>query len=82
VAIRDSALDLEKSYGDMLADALALRGKIEATLSDRVKQQLAQKEEVYIGVLAPGGYEFAVAIVAALATGAAIVPMSKLVCGV
>jgi len=78
VAIREGVLGVEKTYGDLLADALALRSKMEATLSDQVKQQLAQKEEVYIGILAPGGYEFAVAIVAALATGAAVVPMSKL----
>lgn len=80
VAICDTALGVQKTYGDLLADALVLRGKIQATLSERVKEQLEQQQEVYIGVLAPGGYEFAVAIVAALATGAAVVPMSKFAC--
>jgi malonyl-CoA/methylmalonyl-CoA synthetase len=78
LAIRDVVLEVEKTYEDLLSDALALRATIEATLSEDVKQRLHAQDEVFVGVLAAGGYEFAVAVVAALALGAAIVPMCKL----
>ncbi|KAK3720803.1 hypothetical protein LTR37_003466 [Vermiconidia calcicola] len=45
-------------------------------LSLSVLQSLRAGDEVFIGVLAAGGYEFTVAMVAALAIGAAVVPMS------
>jgi malonyl-CoA/methylmalonyl-CoA synthetase len=38
-------------------------------------EALEKGEEVYIGVLAGGGYEFAVGILAVLAIGAAAVPL-------
>jgi malonyl-CoA/methylmalonyl-CoA synthetase len=41
-----------------------------------VKSALREQQEVYISILAPGGYEFTVAILAALAMGAAVVPMT------
>jgi malonyl-CoA/methylmalonyl-CoA synthetase len=37
---------------------------------------LDDRQEVYIAVLAPGGYEYTVAMLAALALGAAVVPMT------
>jgi hypothetical protein len=77
VAIRDVVLGVEKTYEHLLADALFLRAEIERTLSEDVRKQLQQQEEVFIGVLAAGGYEFAVAVVATLAIGAAVVPMCK-----
>lgn len=40
------------------------------------RRLLEQRQEVYIAILAPGGYEFTVAILAALAMGAAVVPMT------
>jgi malonyl-CoA/methylmalonyl-CoA synthetase len=46
-------------------------------LSDDNLVRLRKGDEVYIGVLAAGGYEFTVAMVAILAIGAAVVPMSK-----
>jgi malonyl-CoA/methylmalonyl-CoA synthetase len=76
VAVRDVNLGVEKTYGDVLADALALRMVLESTLDRRIVESLAKDEEVYIGVLAPGGYEFTVAMLAVLAIGAAAVPMS------
>lgn len=78
LAIRDVVLGVEKTYEDLLADALTLRAKLEKELSDEAKSGLAAQQEVFVGVLAAGGYEFAVAIVAALALGAAVVPMCKL----
>jgi malonyl-CoA/methylmalonyl-CoA synthetase len=51
---------------------------MEDSLSQEVRQKLDQQEEdVFVGVLSAGGYEFAVAVVAVLALGAAIVPMCQ-----
>lgn len=74
---RDHRLEVEKSYGDLLTDALRLRASLETSLSPGVREQLKRGDECFIGILAGGGYEFAVAVVAALAAGAAIVPMSE-----
>jgi malonyl-CoA/methylmalonyl-CoA synthetase len=78
IVIRDrNGQDVSKTYGDLLSDALALRVVLERTLSDDNLVRLRKGDEVYIGVLAAGGYEFTVAMVAILAIGAAVVPMSK-----
>jgi malonyl-CoA/methylmalonyl-CoA synthetase len=77
MAIRDVVAGVEKTYEDLLGDALSLRAEIERTLNPHVLKQLQRDEEVFIGVLAAGGYEFAVAVVATLAIGAAVVPMCK-----
>lgn len=78
IAVRDrNEQDMSKTYGDMLSDALALRNVLERTLSDDNCARLRKGDELYIGVLAAGGYEFSVAMVAVLAFGAAVVPMSK-----
>lgn len=77
MAIRDVVAGVEKTYEDLLADALMVRAAVENVLSEDVKSQLANGDEVFVGVLAAGGYEFAVAVVAALALGAAVVPMCK-----
>lgn len=68
---------MDKSYGDLIVDALLLRGKLEESLSGDVLRQLRRGEECFVGVLAAGGYEFAVAVVGVLAAGAAVVPMSS-----
>ncbi|KAK5171985.1 uncharacterized protein LTR77_003622 [Saxophila tyrrhenica] len=76
LAIRDHLLGVEKTYLDLLGDALSLRSALEKRLDPSVVRRLRRGDELYIGVLAAGGYEFAVAMVAALAIGAAVVPMS------
>ncbi|KAJ5404555.1 hypothetical protein N7509_004426 [Penicillium cosmopolitanum] len=76
LAIRDNVLKLEKSYGDLLVDVLSYRGFLESSLGSTVLERLDREEEVYIGVLAAGGYEFAVAILAVHSLGAAAVPMT------
>lgn len=38
---------------------------------------LENRGDVYIGVLAPGGYEFAVTVLVVLAMGAVVVPLSR-----
>lgn len=77
IAIRDVNLEVVKSYGDLLADALAVKLILEGTLDAVSLERLQREEEVYIGILAPGGYEFVVALLAVLAIGAAAVPMSE-----
>lgn len=76
LAIRDNTLKVEKTYGDLLADVLAYRAFLESALGHQVLEQIERDEEVYIGVLAAGGYEFTVAILAVHAIGAAAIPMS------
>jgi malonyl-CoA/methylmalonyl-CoA synthetase len=75
VAIRDVRLGVERTYGHLLADVLALRTRLEAALDPRTLRSLERGDEVYIGVLAAGGYEFTVAVLTVLAVGAAVVPM-------
>ena len=78
VAVRDrNHEDVSKTYGELLSDALALRSVMERKLSSDIRTKLRRGDEVYIGILAAGGYEFAVAMVAVLAIGAAVVPMSE-----
>lgn len=77
VAISDrNSQDVSKTYGDLLRDALVVRSALQQQLSNEVQEKLKRGEEVYIGVLAAGSYQFAVAMVAGLAIGAAVVPMS------
>lgn len=76
LAIRDNTLKVEKTYGDLLVDVLAYRAFLESSLSPQTLEQAERDEEVYIGVLAAGGYEFTVAILAVHAIGAAAIPMS------
>lgn len=77
IAIRDVNAGLEKTFRDVLSDALALRSKLEQTLSPETLRELAEDKEVYIGLLAPGGYEYTVGFVAIVALGAAVVPMGQ-----
>jgi malonyl-CoA/methylmalonyl-CoA synthetase len=77
LAIRDDRLGVEKTYTELLSDALSLRHVLRGSLDQETLRRLQNDEEVYIGVLAPGGYEFAVAMLAIIAIGAAAVPMGK-----
>ena len=62
-----------------MVDVLALRETTKQTLGRDIQQRLRNGDEVYIAVLAPGGYEFAVAVLAILALGAAFVPLSVMI---
>jgi malonyl-CoA/methylmalonyl-CoA synthetase len=77
LAIRDLNMGIERTYVELLSDVLHLRNIVEAGLSPSIKAALARGEEVFVGVLAAGGYEYAVAVLTVIALGAAIVPMSK-----
>ncbi|KAL4789565.1 hypothetical protein BDV19DRAFT_396921 [Aspergillus venezuelensis] len=76
LAIRDVNAGVEKSYFQLLLDALALRKALKYSLSPKIQQDLQDDNEVYIALVAPGGYEYAVAFVAILALGAAVVPIT------
>ena len=73
IAIRDLNLPVEKTYRDLLNDVLSLCRDVKAVLPHSVLRSLEDGREVYIGVLAPGGYEFAVAVLTSLALGPAAV---------
>ena len=77
LAIRDRGLNISKTYCEVLSDALGVREQLRRILSDDHLAKLRRGEEVFVGVLAAGGYEFTIAMLAVLALGAAVVPMSK-----
>lgn len=76
LCVRDDNTGVEATHIQLLTDVLTFRERVRANLSDTVLQALDHGHEVYIAILAPGGYEFTVAILAALALGAAVVPMT------
>jgi malonyl-CoA/methylmalonyl-CoA synthetase len=77
LAVRDLQLGLEKTYGDLLDAVLTFREIVSTSLTPSTKLALEQGDEIYIGVLAAGGWEFTVAVLTVLALGAAVVPMCK-----
>ena len=70
--------DISKTYRDLLTDACTLRAVMRRNLSSEVNAGLIRGDEIYVGILAAGSYEFTVAMIAILAIGAAAVPMSEL----
>jgi malonyl-CoA/methylmalonyl-CoA synthetase len=74
-AIRDAHLGLEKNYLEFLTDVLAVRKRLRSTLKRETLEALGRGEEVYISLVAAGGYEYAVGFVAIAALGAAVVPI-------
>ncbi|KAL4951771.1 hypothetical protein BDW69DRAFT_186082 [Aspergillus filifer] len=76
LAIRDVNAGVEKSYLQLLSDALTLRKALKGSLGPEIQQDLEDDNEVYIALIAPGGYEYAVAFIAILALGAAVVPIT------
>ena len=76
LAVRDVNLNMEKTYLQLLTDVLAVRNRLRDTLPSKTLREITQGIDTFIGVLAPGGYEYTVAVLAVLALGAAVVPMS------
>ena len=74
-AIRDVILGVEKTHVELLTDVLALQEIVQNSLSAETLALLQSGQEIYIGILAPGGYEYAVALLTVLALGAAAVPI-------
>lgn len=77
LAIRDVVLGVEKTYLDLLTDVLAVRNHLRSILPQNVIQDVENGKETFIGILISGGYEYSVSVLAILALGAAIVPMSS-----
>lgn len=76
ICVRDDNTGVEANHIQLLTDVLSYRNRIWDLLSPDVRKRLDDREEVYIAVLAAGGYEYTVAMLAALALGAAVVPMT------
>lgn len=79
VAIRDVNAGIERTYLDLVSDALTFRNELRQRMSPQTLRDLAEDKEVYIGLLAAGGYEYTVGFVAIVALGAAVVPMGKFI---
>lgn len=76
-AIRDVNAGIERTAAQLLSDTLNLRRVLRAGLTEETLKDLQNGQEVYISLLAPGGYEFAVGILAIMALGAAASPFSS-----
>ncbi|KAF1809368.1 fatty-acyl-CoA synthase [Eremomyces bilateralis CBS 781.70] len=76
VAIRDCRANVTRTHVQLLSDVLALRETLINSLDHRTREALDNGEDVYIAVLALGSYEYAVAVLAVLAAGAAAVPLT------
>jgi malonyl-CoA/methylmalonyl-CoA synthetase len=75
-AVRDANAGIERTHAQLLSDVLNYRRIIKRSLSPGVLQAIGRREEVYIHILALGGYEFTVAILTVLALGAIPSPLS------
>lgn len=73
-AIRDILANIEATHLQLLVDILVLRKRLQRELGI---EQIKPGEEVYVVILAAGGYEYAVAMLAVLAFGAAAVPLCR-----
>ncbi|ETN39265.1 uncharacterized protein HMPREF1541_05488 [Cyphellophora europaea CBS 101466] len=76
--IRDVNTKVEKTSAELLSDVLNLRRVLRASLAQDTLDDLQHGKEVYISIVAPGGYEFTVAILAVLSLGAGASPFSPL----
>ncbi|RMZ84643.1 hypothetical protein DV737_g1219, partial [Chaetothyriales sp. CBS 132003] len=76
VVIRDVNTNVEKTAADLLSDVLNFRRVLKTALSKEVIEEIRRGREVIVSILAPGGYEFAVGILAVLALGAVASPFS------
>lgn len=78
ICVRDanSETPIEYTHVQLLTDVLAFRDRIRESLAPATRDALDRREEVYVAILAAGSYEYAVSMLAALALGAAVVPMT------
>ena len=75
-AVNDVTFGYKATYLQFLTDILHFRNVLRQTLDSAVIAKLDRDEEVFINLLGPGGYEFAVAFFSLMALGAVIVPIS------
>lgn len=78
IAIHDVTAGIKVTTGQYLSDILRLRNTIQARLDPSIQEKLLRGEEVFVCLLAKGGYEFAVALFAIVALGAIAVPICEL----
>jgi malonyl-CoA/methylmalonyl-CoA synthetase len=76
-AIRDVNAGVEKTAAELLSDVLNFRRVLKTSLTAQTLDDLQNRREVYISIVAPGGYEFAVGMLAIMALGAAPSPFSS-----
>jgi malonyl-CoA/methylmalonyl-CoA synthetase len=76
VAVQDNTSGKCASHLQLLNDVLSLRRYLYSLLDIETRMKLERKEEVFMLLLAPPGYEYAVGFLAILALGAAVVPIS------
>lgn len=75
-AIRDIVSGTTANHTRLLNDVLSLRNNVHQILDEGTRQSLSRGEEVFLMLLAPPGYQYAVGLLAILALGAVIVPVS------
>ena len=80
IVIKDVTNDFQATHAQLLTDVLHVRNVLLESLHEETKEQLWRGEEVYMNLLTPAGYEFAVGFLAILAIGAIIVPLCKFHC--
>lgn len=76
-AIRDLKTGQERNYAELLSDVVNFRKVLRSSLPPKMLEALDNGEEVYISLLVPGGYDFAVGVLAVLSCGAAASPISS-----
>lgn len=75
-AIRDIVAKTSASHLQLLNDVLSLRNSVYHLLDHSTRQSLIDGEEVFLSLLAPPGYEYAVGFLTILALGAVVVPIA------
>ncbi|KAF2471712.1 fatty-acyl-CoA synthase [Lindgomyces ingoldianus] len=76
IAIHDARSNAQRTHLELLSDVLALRETILNSLGPGTIEALERRDEVYLAIIAAGGYEYTVAMLATLALGAATVPIA------
>jgi malonyl-CoA/methylmalonyl-CoA synthetase len=74
--IDDVRSNHQRTHLELLSDVLALRETVLNTIDTATLEALERRDEVYIAIMAAGGYEYSVAMLAVLALGAAAVPIT------
>jgi malonyl-CoA/methylmalonyl-CoA synthetase len=75
-AVTDLTFGFKASYAQLLTDVLSLRNHLRQDLHPSLISKIDSKEDVYMNILGPGGYEFTVAFLALVALGVVVVPIS------
>lgn len=75
ISVRDATHGVEADHRRFLSDIIQFRNAILDMLGPTSKDRLCLGDEVYIALLGPAGYEYAVGFFAIVALGAAVVPI-------